>query len=491
MAAGIVATLAFTYQKHGTSENRQPSTTVGLSVDGRAGALHVDAPAETPEVFATAQIEGRWSLVRTDSPNTPVYWNGVNIRGDKVESRPLDQLDLDRVAERFDTVRLVAHWDDVQPTEDTDVANYLDEVLLPIIQYADQAEVDVVLDPLHLGGGTGFWIPEWAWQHMWGDGTRHPDDTFEVLSWRHPDSGKTLGERYLAAVLRWVNKHEAAGTFDNVVAFELVNEPHPPDSGAYANTDLVAELQAEWVQALRAIDADKPLVLTGYFGGNLANGPQVRATFVHADGTSRWANLIWTAHNYFSGVPFPDEHAYDADEDGFGDVDAKPAWRRGSRTGVRVSPFDIRLCYGQTSGPDGTGPYTCRETTSAERRVIRQRLIANVEAQDGVAQGANMPLFVGEFGVSRYAERHGKWYGTRGSQHMLCDHLIAYRSLHNPDEDAISDPDGRFDSVSWSVWNLDSRDDARGIYDAGENKWHDSPTPDGLAEPFNNTWCRG
>ena len=127
---------------------------------------------------------------------------------------------------------------------------------------------------------------------MWGDGTRHPDDTFEVLSWRHPDSGKTLGERYLAAVLRWVNKHEAAGTFDNVVAFELVNEPHPPDSGAYANTDLVAELQAEWVQALRAIDADKPLVLTGYFGGNLANGPQVRATFVRADGTSRWLSLI-------------------------------------------------------------------------------------------------------------------------------------------------------------------------------------------------------
>lgn len=487
------------------------------------------------EPWTTAVVHGRWELVRTTDPAVPAHWEAVAVRADVPAFADLDQADLARVATRFNTVRLVLHWSDVQPTRDASVADHLDREILPFLQWAAAEGIDVILDPLHLGGGAqaGFWIPQWAWDDAWSapqtnnDGTamtataldfggatsapvqdqHHPNDSLEVLTWNigatdarypAPDRGQELAYRYLEDVADWIAGKEAAG-LTGIAALELVNEPHPYRGNFYANSATAAEIQKAWAAGLRQVLPTKPLVVTGFYGGMLSDAAAVGAVY-QAEPVVE--NLVYTAHSYTTGVADPDQPGVDelrdhdtSPEDGYGDVTAsKPYWR-GAKTGVSAESDRRTGCYGSpvTWSASGT-PRPCPDTVPDPVRAgTRDRMIRNTESQDEVAQAAGMPLFLGELGVIPYARRGGIWKGWGHAELLMCDRVTALRSLNGGVDgygrplDRIEAPDGSFDQVSFSVWHLSTRAGGFGLYDPTTDTWLDQGETAGLDFGVNPT----
>ncbi|MFV0259794.1 MAG: hypothetical protein ACK5PP_15255 [Acidimicrobiales bacterium] len=519
-----------------------PGTTATWWVEPTRHALNGDRTASPsltvtgPEPWTTARIDGRWELVQTADPTTPARWEAVSVRADVPAFAQLDQADMAEVATRFNAIRLVLHWSDVQPTRDASVADHLDTTILPFLQWADAEGVDVILDPLHLGGGAeaGFWIPQWAWDDAWSapqtnnDGTamtataldfggatsapvqdqHHPNDSLEVLTWNVPaadsrypaaDRGQELAYRYLEDVADWLAGHEAAG-LGSVAALELVNEPHPYRGNFYANSATAAEIQKAWAAGLRDVLADKPLVVTGFYGGMLSDADAVAQVYQAEPVVD---HLVYSAHSYTTGVADPDRPDVDelrdhdnAPADGYGDATAaKPYWR-GAKTGVSAESDRRTGCYGSdatwsASSTPRPCPTTVADTVRAE---TRDRMIRNTESQDAVAQAAGMPLFLGELGVIPYARRNGIWKGWGHAELLLCDRVTALHSLHGGVDsagrplDRIEAPSGQFDEVSFAVWHLSTRAGGFGLYDPSTDTWLDRGETAGLdfgANPAN------
>lgn len=521
-------------------------------------ATVTDGAAPPPEAFSTAYLAstGRWELVDTSNPTVPNRWESINVRADVGAFSSLDQADLNELATRFDTIRLNLHWDDVQPSRNSSVATSLDSSIRDFIVMADTAGVNVIIDPLHLGGGSenAFWIPQWAWDDAWqhpianNDGSlmtqtarnfananqatpveelHHPVDSLEVLTWNvqagvagyaTEDLDKELAVRYLEDVLEWINTHEAAGTFDNVVALELLNEPHPYNGAAYNTAATIADIQIGWASTLRAIDPDKLFIVTGYYGGSLADAAATGQAYSNAS----VAGLVYSAHTYYTGIEAPDNPNVselrdfdDNPEDGFADLDAPNPWWFGAKTGTRTESYDRAGCYGDP----GTSGATAFESLDADclgyvplavRDDARESLIRSIEAQDAVAQASQMPLFMGEFGVVPYAQRNNSWYGWGNAKLLMCDHVVAFRSLDggldaNGDPlDALEAPTAPHHAVSYAAWQFDTQAGSFGMYNSSTNTWLDdgataglnfgqNPENQGIANVFapNNTYCTG
>ncbi len=440
----------------------------------------VTADAVSDEQYATKKVDGRWELIDAAdvgrSDPTVQRWQSIGVRYDNTGG--LDAIDetvlgdIDR--QGFNAIRLPLHWSDVETSKgvyDQRLLTDVDE----LIARADTAGLGVILDPIHLGGGAAekFWIPPWAWDKAW-TGSRaaatDPDDSTEVLMWDDPTDpdDDDLALDYLGFMLDRYKDEPA------VVAIELVNEPHPTAGNAWGNTSDIAELQAKWVDELRQIDADKPLIVTGFFGGFLADGSKFADAFT-TDGRPNWDNIVFTAHSYYSGIAVPGD--IDADDDGYGDVDDPATYKRGSKTGTRVEGYSSRGCYGVAGhvGGSASSPYTCTTPDFETRATAVANLAAGFTAQDDVAQGADMPLFVGEFGTHpyRYVETgsYTGWAGWGNADLMLCDQIKALRQVHGTHE------------VSYSVWDLTTG--GFGTYDLATTSWND------LGEQFADSSCTG
>ncbi len=398
------------------------------------------------ESYQTELINGRWELVDRHGERTA--WQGINVRSDLPGG--LDAIDdpllLQLAAAGFNVVRVPLHWADLQPSAgrfDPSAVRALDR----FIDRADVAGLGVVLDPLHLGNSA--WIPDWAWAQAWSHpkppwtsastdpaSDKDPDDSLEVLAYR-PAEGDDSAIGYLAAILSRYSNNPA------VIALELVSEPHPFNGRAWDTTNELADLQAAWVEELRLVDPDKPLVITGYYGGFLANSDALASAFIRDSGEPRYSNLVFTAHTYFTGITSVDNRPFDANGDGFGDLDLPESWRRGSKQGIRAEDYRSRGCYATALVPAGTGAFACPLPSVAQRTAAQSGLERHLQAQDRVAQKAGMPLFVGEVGTHPVRQTASGWFGWGNADLMACDQLNALlRSAET--------------AISFAVWDLHS-----------------------------------
>ena len=440
------------------------------------GATHV----ESGERYATKEIDGRWELIDAadrDQPSpTKQRWQSIGVRYDNPGG--LDAIDADVLddieRQGFNAVRVPLHWIDVETSQGVYNQALLSDVD-ELVARADAAGLGVILDPIHLGGGAAakFWIPQWAWTKAWTGSqavATHPDDSTEVLMWDDPadPNDDDLGLAYLKYMLNRYKDEPA------VVALELVNEPHPIAGNAWANTADIANLQADWVAELRTIDADKPLIVTGFFGGYLADGTKFTDAFT-TNGTPNWDHVVFTAHTYYSGIGVTGD--IDTDDDGYGDLDDPATYKRGSKAGTRVESYASRGCYGVAGyrGGVASSPYFCSTPSSATRAIAVTNLAAGLTAQDDVAQGASMPLFIGEFGSHPYryvsTRSYTGWAGWGNADLMLCDQIKALRQVGGTNE------------VSYSAWDLTTG--GFGIYDLDARTWND------LGDQFADTSCTG
>jgi len=433
------------------------------------------------EKFVTKEVNGRWELILAadaNDQNPPVQrWQAIGVRTDFTSGPDAVNSDVldDIKSQGFNAIRVTLHWDDVETAQGSYDEAFLNDVD-DLIGWADTAGLDVIIDPIHLGGtGTHFWIPQWAWDKAWPQGTQaadgHPDDSTEVLMWQDPNNNdEALALTYLKFILNRYKDNKA------VVAMELVNEPHPTDGNAWANTDVIADLQADWVAELRNTDPDKILIVTGYFGGNLADGSKFADAFMN-NGNPKWDNVVFTAHSYYSGIGDPPGGTdYDSNDDGYGDLTLTPTWRRGSKQGTRVEGYSSRGCYGIAGNVgEAPDPYVCSTPSSATRSEAVANLVEGLEAQDDVAQGAGMPLFIGEFGVHSYryvsTGDYTGWAGWGNADMMLCDQIKALRQVNGSDE------------VSFSVWDLQTG--GFGLYNMATNNWNN------LGDQFADSACTG
>ncbi len=455
--------------------------------DGATTHTWESAPSSTTitapmsgEQYATREIDGRWELVDAsddDQPNPTVQrWQSIGVRYDNAGGLDaIDEAVLEDIEQQgFNAIRLPLHWSDVETSQgvyDERLLSDVDE----LIARADTAGLGVILDPIHLGGGAAekFWIPQWAWDKAW-TGSRaaatDPDDSTEVLMWDDPTDldDDDLALDYLGFMLDRYKDEPA------VIALELVNEPHPVAGNAWGNTSDIAELQAEWVGELRQIDADKPLIVTGFFGGFLADGSKFTDAFT-TGGDPNWDNVVFTAHSYYSGITMTGQS--DADGDGYGDLDNPATYKRGNKTGTRVEGYASRGCYGVPGyvGGSASSPYTCPTPDSETRATAVANLANGFAAQDDVAQGAAMPLFIGEFGTHPYRQidtsSHTGWAGWGNADLMLCDQIKALRQVHG------------IHAVSYSVWDLTTG--GFGTYDLTTKSWNH------LGDQFVDPSCTG
>ncbi len=478
---------------------------------GETKSASKEPPAgPTNEWYQTANVDGRWEIVRSSDRTQPALWKAVSLRGDAFwnGSYSVDDQTVADLATRFDVVRMPLHWDDVEPTGPQTQAQLNADPRMrqvaDLIRRLGDAGVGVVLDPMHAGANETrrYWLPQWAWdeaksardlQHAYDN-----DDMFEVVSYR-TETGATLGGDYLQRMLIWSQQ------FENIIAFELMNEPHPPNHNPYESTDEIISLFNEWIPNLRAIDNDKPLILSGFFGAQLSKSTAVRAGLVTEDGTSKYPNLIWSAHSYHTGLPAKadsstrggDEIDFDADDDGFGDPDlsGRDEWRRGTATGTSAANWRTGGCYAVSDKivPDPTRLFSweevaarsaepdCGTSDPAVRAIARANMAEGFAEQDRVAQAGNMPLFIGEYGHSRvFFNAHPQvkgWVGWGNAKDLACDRLWAINSV------------GRHGAAS-AWWHFDSRvGTGFGLYNPRTHTWYDDPADrnngdQGTARPF-------
>jgi len=470
---------------------------------GTATCRRVQTPI-TDEWFQTAEINGRWEIVRSDAPGTPAPWAAVSLRGDKFQtsaSYSIDDRSLADLAERFEVVRIPLFWKELEPNgprSQTSLAadTALDRVGDTIERLGDLG-VGVVLDPMHTVGPETYNVPVWAYDRALSardyQSEYHVDDMFEVVSYK--TGGVTQGGAYLARMLEWSQQ------FDNVVALELMNEPHPPDGSPYRNTNQIIDLfQDEWIPQLRAIDPDKPLVLSGFFGAVLSDADQVAELSVDE---SNGRNLIWSAHSYYTGLPEAGDTVNgfdrDADDDGFGDIGQSPSWREGTKMGTSTAAWKTGGCYAarDTIEVNPTGRYAweeraawsslpnCPPADAGVRAMARANLVEHVEEQDAVAQAGRMPLFMGETGHAQihknpYVGGANAYVGWGNAKDLVCDRKAAFDGLGTA-------------GVATVWWHFDKRAGIGfGLYNPNTHTWADSAGDgrngdQGIARPFDPT----
>jgi len=413
--------------------------------------LDVPPPA-TSERYATAKVDGRWEIVDTEIAQV-VRWNAVNVRSDKLignNARTLGAEDIQALAMVFDTIRLSVHWDQLH-TGAGQFNQSLLQQLKSVLDYAAQYDVNVVLDPVHLGGGDNFWMPLWVWQRLGLNPSRK--DSFELLK-----------SNEIQQYLNWVMDESGLGSHPAVVAIEVVNEPHPANSKDAWRYEIQRELMLAYKPMVATIRQHRPdviVVLGSYYGGHLFDNGMGDGNAI-ADVFADTPNLVWTAHNYFTGIEpkRSGEQRSGPDYDGDGIPDLDGQGYRGTRgAGVWTENYASSGCYAQYQ------PYVLSQcdTSLPLRSMALQGHANNAANHDRVAQQAGMPFFMGEFGMGRLRNLNNNTVGWSGTQAYMCDKLKAYRDLKL---------NGSNIGISWAVWAFDSQvDGGFGLYNSSTNQW--------------------
>jgi len=406
----------------------------------------VEQPSAIERV-ATANINGRWEIVDTDTSEV-VHWNAVNVRTDKFvgnDARPLSAEDIQKLATVFDTIRLSLHWDQLHTGDGQFNNGALLQEIQNVLDYAQQYNVDIILDPVHLGG-ENFWIPLWLWQQ-------------KGLAPLRENSFALLESDEIHDYLNWIMEESGLGSHPAVVAVEVVNEPHPADSKDAWRYEIQRELMEAYQPMVATIRQHRPdviVILGSYYGGHLFDNGMGDGNAI-ADVFADTPNLVWTAHNYFTGIE-PDRTGPDYDGDGIADLDGQKY--RGVRgAGVWTENYASSGCYAQNP------PYVLSQcdTSLPLRGVALQGHANNAANHDRVAQQSRMPFFMGEFGMGRVRVRNNETIGWSGTQAFMCDKLQAYRDLKL---------DGSNVGISWAVWAFDSQvDGGFGLYNSTTDQW--------------------
>jgi hypothetical protein len=217
------------------------------------------------------------AFVRPDG--RAVMLNGVNVVAvwGPGDGRSWHRSDYRAIARRgFNSVRLVLHWDELEPRR----GRFAEGRLLTLdraIAHAQAVGLRVVLDMVHLSGRGGMqWVPLWA---------------------RLGDSVGTIE----ASALPYLRMLAARYADDPVVAaYDAVNEPHrwPIDQNA------VLRMYDRIIRAIRQVAPKKVIFVEPTYGdSSLAADCADLASLTHR------RNIVVSIHDYFAG----------ADRDGFGE----------------------------------------------------------------------------------------------------------------------------------------------------------------------------
>ena len=398
--------------------------------------------------WRTAELCGVWQLI--DPTGQVDVWNAVNVRGDKLHVHPLDNADVVALKQRFDTVRLALVWEDLQPVDGPISASNADAVAAKaFLDNAASQGIDVVLDPVHLSGLNRFGIPQWAWNTVTPAVTPAPNKSY--TAWAGADHEADNVKNYL-------DELDAFGilTHPAVIAVEVVNEPHPR-SGIGGGTTSLA--QSELMQAygnlishVRGSHPDMLMVVGTYHGGNRHGGTYINGQFQHnhaATLVTTHSNLVWTAHNYFTGVGDTFDNANDGQDDDGGR--AEGVWSEGGSD---------RGCYSDVDSDysmDTATSWGCPNDFPA-RALAMQGFAGNAIGHYDYAQQASMPFFMGEWGMARQRYQFGKFKGYQGASEYFCDKIKTYRDI-----------DGNGTPISWAAWVFDAAGDGFGLYNSRAN----------------------
>jgi len=311
---------------------------------------------------------------------------------------------------------------------------------------AEDAGLYIVLDPIHVTSeddSPSWSIPTWAWSAA--GLSAHRDNVVDVVD--------AVGIDYVAGLLERYCDSPALGAVD------VVNEPDSPADTPSLDSSynaLISNFYRPWINQLRAVDADMPLMFEPYFGSTTISAARLQQLASGRD------NLIWSFHDYFSGW-------------GSGDGWSASGWPDGVRTddwtsGIpcsngsvnspscsgNVVPSSQRWCYPRGNPRVGSG--SC--DPGPDRATARSQTTAHVDLHRSRADSAGMPLYVGEYNVphdgpqiSTNARQRGWWRGDL----FVCDKNRVYRNLN----------------VSAAVWAWEEEiDSTYGMYDDVQNNWH-------------------
>ena len=499
----------------------------------------------------TELVDGRWEIL--DGDGATVRWEAVNVRSDQfieVPNRrlaPLSSGHVDDMTELFNSVRLVIRWDQLEPNDN----DYNTELLGEICSFLNNAHtasndaipapLQVILDPVHIGGGAGTnaFVPLFAWEQVLPGVEPVINNTFGFweAALTETDTPWLDYLDYIMSESTCVGPDGTSTTLGQhpaVVAIELMNEPHPKQpfvedgemvstGGATSdyNQGLHMLVYDRGISRVRALDngrPDIPIVVGAYFGGHFYDrdeGPdnqnwlaalttanftaQAEATAnrqfpaaapLTVDIAQAHQNLIWTAHSYFTGVSSDDAGTcLTADEtcllerngaNSDYDGNGLPDPDGQGERGVRASGL-----WSENFASQGCYGYPqperneCDAPDDERRRIATIGHRANAAAHDRIAQGAAMPFFLGEWGIPALTNGTG-W---RFAEEFFCDKLVAFDSART---EAAGDRGEPGVAVSWAVWAFDDRVDGRfGLYSPDTEQWRD------IAAPFADASCTG
>lgn len=454
--------LAVEYRVRTRSVSGALSAPVGCS-----GGLTLPAPSEPGCPAGAGTATGRWhteeicGLWQVVGPGGSVrQWRAVNVRADQLAAHPLDATDVAALAEVFDTVRLTLRWDQLQPGGPQSLDPAWAIRVRGVLNALRAQGVGVVLDIAHLGGGgrgsAAFSIPSWAWDTTGiAPADRRPSTSY--AAWAGPENtGLNLAS--------YVDALHASGllTHPAVIAVEVVNEPNPPPGSRATDAaaqQRLAEVYHELVTHIRTKDPGMMVVLGAYYGGTRHGGARVGEGFAfnHAATVLDQPNLVWTAHSYFTGV---------GDDDGQADDG-------GRGVGTWAEEHASAGCYGEPEHAARSTAWSC-PPEPRDRDGARAALVRNVRGHWDYAQQAQMPFFLGEWGVGRRRYQVAEYRGWGLAEFLACDRLAA-----------LDDVDGEGTATSWAVWSFDAGNDAFGLYLARDAPTLDEPHRSYLAP---NAW---
>lgn len=405
--------------------------TVGVRVTQKQDRLN-DKPinwVRTELKTATRRIPSN-ELFYADAPNsfvstasdTPLVANGVNIKRTAhkkagVWETPYVRSEIVAMggsgAPTFNTVRLAMDWSYFQKKVGTsiviDTAAFAE--LDSLIDEAIAQGLYVILDPMHLSNvgsaanpnsamcqedpvmaGAHKGVPAWAWTKVGGVPGTWCDTN---AGWDNlTDDALALQETadYLKFVLNRYDGSTARGKA--VIAVDLVNEPAADGVNAVDRTQkLVNNVYGPWLapsgtKSLRATDPDKILIVTPVAG----NG-----SLVGADLTSvARPNVVLTFHDYFGQA-----------------TGTHPTFGIGySGSGYATQKEDTD----QTSNSAMGGAYVPYNPTSKSYAARKSEHTAFVQNAVDVATAADMPLYVGEYGIMNPCNGGNLAYSSRYAQ---------------------------------------------------------------------------
>jgi hypothetical protein len=287
------------------------------------GYVRFTAPVSAYSGLHTAYPD---AFVKPDG--TVLKINGVNIRNIGMYSIPTicggpgwTQLKQ----QGFNTVRLAVSWPTMEPSQGLLDATALAK-LDGAISSAKSAGLYVILDGIHANSGPN--MPAWV------TGSDDVDKVNQAAAWYW---GQLAG-RYKSD--------------DNVIAYDLVNEPH---SNVDDNNRILSMYQG-LISTIRAIDANKILIFEANSGDH---------TWINTNWgiLTNKTNLIASHHSYWGG----------GDDDGY------------SSSGWPVSQNQLW---------SGTVDYSPTATSASE-------IAAHFDKMLNMLATPRLPLFLGEYGIYR------------------------------------------------------------------------------------------